>query len=123
MSEMKKTFNITAFNAKGESVEMQVEVSHFKEHFLNRYEATIVASSKEIVLGEMPTGYYGEIAVSKIEPKALLTFQFGSGEINRQRTYPFVVYLKDSDKNKKDRLFFKFPVKNRSELRLMFIEE
>lgn len=112
-------FDIQASNAKGNNVTFTIQVTHAMTGTINRFAAEIVGSTKPIVWGHMPTGYYpdGE-AISKGEIQKN-EIRFGTGEIQRQGTSPFCVYLADSERNKKDRILFQLPV-TKYELLKMF---
>lgn len=109
------SFNITAKNAKNQQVNFNLSIAHSKKGITHIFTAT--SDVDEIAFGEMPSGYVDSKAISKIDQNQN-GFQFGTGELKRQGTYPFVAYLKSSERNRKDRLFFTIPV-SVSELLLM----
>lgn len=117
-----QSFNILAKNAKNQSVNLTIEVTHFMAGVSHQFSAKIIDSSLPVVVGESPNGFYGGlVAVHNVTVTDAQSFTFGLGEIKRQRSYPFVVYLSDSQKNKNDRMFFCFP-HTEAEFKKLFVE-
>lgn len=101
------SFNITARNAKNKEATFNLNITHFKQGITHRFKAEF--DNDNLVVGVLPSGFTNIGAISKVKIESN-NFEFGTGEIKRQGTYPFVLYFKESPKNKKDRLFFNIPI-------------
>lgn len=105
-----KTYTLDLKNRKGRHLKVTLQVQSFPNNGgVKKYRMLIVESSEPCIFGPIGSGYYstGE-AVSKVEHQEDKSIVFGNGEINRQGTYPFVLWP-ENPTGKNDRFLFTLP--------------
>jgi hypothetical protein len=91
---------IKSQNKKGEEIAFNLKLNHAKTGIEHRFSAELLDDN--LTFGEINS------TVSKVDFINKYKIWFGSGEIKRQGTYPFVVFQKMKT-NKNDRYFFQIP--------------
>lgn len=102
--------SIAATNAKKQNVNVTLSIRHYRAGVAHRFAAQIVESSIPVEWGTQPTGYYSDgtkVTGSQNENNELM---FGTGEIERQYTYPFCLFPSGSNGSKNERILFQLPL-------------